>query len=397
MDQMLLDSFYLLDTCELKVLDTTFNEKLDILSSQSKAASKVNTILLGLINKLLEKRYSWASAIYGLGAGTQAYWKDRWYNYYSLKGYDDNQHFEIWLVASDKNFGSLELEQNPNWKPDLVFIRPVPGVVPIFTPLEFGTLVVNVFNETTKGPLSITNPLTQKVKIVDATGHDINTTNNVWTFTNVQVGGGTSSNSMHTIRVQWPGFKEFLQYGIKIERDKTTVVNIYLTDGTASNDQVAVYSLFTEPDFIFEGMAVKFKAFALINGCPGNIPSFELFHLNDSPIATFYDNGSNGDETAGDGFYACQTSYTVDLAVGNHQFTAIAVDAQGTKKSITTSLTIKPIAGSPFTNTIGIQFVWIPAGTFTMGSPDTDGEATADEEPEHSVTLTQGFWMGSMN
>jgi len=37
-------------------------------------------------------------------------------------------------------------------------------------------------------------------------------------------------------------------------------------------------------------------------------------------------------------------------------------------------------------------FVWIPPGTFVMGSPSSEGGRDADEV-QHTVTLTQGFWM----
>ncbi len=36
---------------------------------------------------------------------------------------------------------------------------------------------------------------------------------------------------------------------------------------------------------------------------------------------------------------------------------------------------------------------WCPAGTFTMGSPETE-EGRCDDETQHHVTLTQGFWLG---
>jgi len=36
--------------------------------------------------------------------------------------------------------------------------------------------------------------------------------------------------------------------------------------------------------------------------------------------------------------------------------------------------------------------VWIPPGTFVMGSPSSEGGRDADEV-QHTVTLTQGFWM----
>jgi formylglycine-generating enzyme required for sulfatase activity len=43
-----------------------------------------------------------------------------------------------------------------------------------------------------------------------------------------------------------------------------------------------------------------------------------------------------------------------------------------------------------FVNSIGIEFVLIPAGTFTMGSED--GES--DERPKHQVTFSRSFYLG---
>jgi len=43
-----------------------------------------------------------------------------------------------------------------------------------------------------------------------------------------------------------------------------------------------------------------------------------------------------------------------------------------------------------FTNSIGMEFVYIEPGSFYMGSTVGDG----DEQPVHQVTLTQGFYMG---
>jgi formylglycine-generating enzyme required for sulfatase activity len=40
------------------------------------------------------------------------------------------------------------------------------------------------------------------------------------------------------------------------------------------------------------------------------------------------------------------------------------------------------------------RWVWIPPGTFTMGSPDTEKHRDSDEGPQTTVTLTKGFWMG---
>jgi formylglycine-generating enzyme required for sulfatase activity len=45
-----------------------------------------------------------------------------------------------------------------------------------------------------------------------------------------------------------------------------------------------------------------------------------------------------------------------------------------------------------FTNSIGMKFVWIPPGSFMMGSPKEEQERK-DNETEHKVTLTKGFYM----
>jgi len=47
-----------------------------------------------------------------------------------------------------------------------------------------------------------------------------------------------------------------------------------------------------------------------------------------------------------------------------------------------------------FTNSIGMKFVWIPPGSFMMGSPKEDKAAPKNEFPQHKVTLTKGFYMG---
>jgi formylglycine-generating enzyme required for sulfatase activity len=45
------------------------------------------------------------------------------------------------------------------------------------------------------------------------------------------------------------------------------------------------------------------------------------------------------------------------------------------------------------TNSIGMQLVLIPAGTFTMGSPDDEG-GRGDDEAQHEVEITQPFYLG---
>jgi len=55
----------------------------------------------------------------------------------------------------------------------------------------------------------------------------------------------------------------------------------------------------------------------------------------------------------------------------------------------------QPQAGDSHTSPIGIVHVWIPAGTFTMGSPQDEIGRFENEGPQRQVTISQGFWMGA--
>ncbi len=50
--------------------------------------------------------------------------------------------------------------------------------------------------------------------------------------------------------------------------------------------------------------------------------------------------------------------------------------------------------GPFFTNSVGMSFAWVWPGTFLMGSPESEVERS-DDETQHPVTLTRGFWMGA--
>ena len=52
-----------------------------------------------------------------------------------------------------------------------------------------------------------------------------------------------------------------------------------------------------------------------------------------------------------------------------------------------------PAAGSSWESPLGMEFAWIPADRFVMGSPN--GEAGRDgDEVQHEVRISEGFWMG---
>jgi formylglycine-generating enzyme required for sulfatase activity len=42
----------------------------------------------------------------------------------------------------------------------------------------------------------------------------------------------------------------------------------------------------------------------------------------------------------------------------------------------------------------GLTYVWIPAGSFTMGCSPGDTECTSDEKPAHAEQIANGFWLG---
>ena len=47
------------------------------------------------------------------------------------------------------------------------------------------------------------------------------------------------------------------------------------------------------------------------------------------------------------------------------------------------------------TNSIGMKFVSVPAGTFLMGSPETEVGSRVDERPVHEVEISRPFLLGT--
>ena len=49
----------------------------------------------------------------------------------------------------------------------------------------------------------------------------------------------------------------------------------------------------------------------------------------------------------------------------------------------------------PIVNTLGMEMMWIPPGSFVMGSPMNEQGRETFEGPQHSVQLTNGFYLGA--
>ncbi|MCL1993837.1 MAG: formylglycine-generating enzyme family protein [Spirochaetes bacterium] len=68
--------------------------------------------------------------------------------------------------------------------------------------------------------------------------------------------------------------------------------------------------------------------------------------------------------------------------------------ACGSNAPVSAAVQAPPQAGQRTVSPAGIEAVWIPAGTFTMGSHESEIGWFERESPQRQVTISQGFWMG---
>jgi len=86
---------------------------------------------------------------------------------------------------------------------------------------------------------------------------------------------------------------------------------------------------------------------------------------------------------------------TVDVnSTGTYVLTYSVADAAGNTDSKTRTVTVTGARSVDLNATVAMEMLWVPAGTFTMGSPTTEAGREADREDEHNVTLTNGFYLG---
>jgi formylglycine-generating enzyme required for sulfatase activity len=75
----------------------------------------------------------------------------------------------------------------------------------------------------------------------------------------------------------------------------------------------------------------------------------------------------------------------IDLAAGEDKRISIRLEPE--------KVVLPPSSDSTFTNSIGMKFVLIPAGSFEMGSPSNE-KGRDNKETQHRVILTKNFFMG---
>jgi formylglycine-generating enzyme required for sulfatase activity len=58
------------------------------------------------------------------------------------------------------------------------------------------------------------------------------------------------------------------------------------------------------------------------------------------------------------------------------------------------TVNVSPATGKTYKNSIGMEFIEIPAGEFLMGCSKGDTECSVDEKPQHKVKITKSFYIG---
>lgn len=89
-----------------------------------------------------------------------------------------------------------------------------------------------------------------------------------------------------------------------------------------------------------------------------------------------------------------QTSMSANFSEGAAFYVAIQA-YNGIQSSGYSNIEHFIISSTPstYTNRLGMTFILLPAGTFTMGSPSSEPGQYRDEGPQHQVTLTQPFYI----
>ena len=88
-------------------------------------------------------------------------------------------------------------------------------------------------------------------------------------------------------------------------------------------------------------------------------------------------------------------SGTVDMnTTGTYILTYSVADAAGNTATANRTVTVVGNRSVDLNATVSMDMLWVPAGTFTMGSPTMEAGREASKEQEHNVSLTKGFYLG---
>jgi formylglycine-generating enzyme required for sulfatase activity len=91
--------------------------------------------------------------------------------------------------------------------------------------------------------------------------------------------------------------------------------------------------------------------------------------------------------------FLADEKYLQTLRLAGADDTLIAAVREASAAARATALA--PSSGAVRENpTDGLEYVWIPPGTFMMGCSPGDNECYDDEKPSHRVSLSKGFWIG---
>jgi formylglycine-generating enzyme required for sulfatase activity len=83
---------------------------------------------------------------------------------------------------------------------------------------------------------------------------------------------------------------------------------------------------------------------------------------------------------------------SVDMnSTGTYLLTYSVQDGAGNTASTTRTVTVVGNRTVDLNATVAMDMIWVPSGTFTMGSPTTEAGRQSDREDEHNVSLTKGL------
>ncbi len=140
-------------------------------------------------------------------------------------------------------------------------------------------------------------------------------------------------------------------------------------------------------------LAADFSASAQSGTAPLRVQFTDTSTPGDTPITAWHWLFGDGSESVE------QNPSHVYSLVGNYNVSLEVTASTGTDTSLKLSLihATAPVAGEVQTvmlpGNVPLEMVWIAAGTFSMGSPDTEPGRDAGEGPVHLVALG-GYWMG---